>query len=112
MKVLRHAATVGALPEVEVPAGETCAADTEVRILELHADIVVLEVHAPAARGLDPVRRLRSAGDRPVVIALSRSSSFRYPVKCHEAGAAPSLDRVWEQNRLVEAICELSRELA
>jgi DNA-binding NarL/FixJ family response regulator len=108
----RLAAIIAAVHGVEVTTvGESCAADIEARILELQPDVVVLDVHAPRAMGLDLIRRLKAKGDRPVVIALSSSSSFRYRVKCHEAGAAYYFDKVREQDRLVEAIVELSQEL-
>ena len=107
----RLAAIIAAVHGVEVTTGESCAADIEARILELHPDVVVLDVHAPRAMGLDLIRRLRSDPDRPVVIALSSSSSFRYRVKCHEAGAAYYFNKVREEDRLVDAIVELSQEL-
>jgi DNA-binding NarL/FixJ family response regulator len=108
----RLTAMVGALRGVEISAVGSGAPDAEERIRELRPDVVLVDVHSPRAMGLDLIRRIKSGGARPVVIALSSSPSFLYRVKCHEAGAAYYFDKVREQDRLVEAIVQLSRELA
>jgi DNA-binding response OmpR family regulator len=108
----RLAAMMGTVQGVEVSAGGCGGWDAEARIRGLHPDVVVLDVHAQQSMGLDLIRKLKSGGIRPVVIALSSSPSFLYRVKCHEAGAAYYFDKVRELDRLVEAITELSQELA
>jgi len=108
----RLVAELAAVHGVDVVARDACGADLDAGIHELHPDVVVVDVHAPRAMGVDLIRRLRSGDSHPVVIALSSCSSFRYRSKCHEAGATYYFDKVREQDRLVEAIAELSRELA
>jgi two-component system response regulator DevR len=108
---VRLAAVFAAVDGVEVTARETCRADTEAIIQAQRPDVVVVDVHAPRAMGLDLIRKLRCAAWRPVVIAVSSASSLQYRLMCHEAGAAYYFDKVREQDRLVEAIGELRREL-
>lgn len=107
----RLASMVGTVQGVEVTSGDPRAAGIQAQIQRQHPDVVVVDVHAPQARGLDLIRWLRAAGDRPVVIALSSSSSFLYRAKCHEAGATYYFDKVREQDQLVEAIVALHQEL-
>jgi DNA-binding response OmpR family regulator len=108
----RLAAIISSLPGVEVSVAGTGGADVEAHALELRPDVVIVDVHAPRALGLELIRKLKSGGARPVVIALSSSPSFLYRVKCHDAGATYYFDKVREQERMVEAIAELTRELA
>jgi DNA-binding response OmpR family regulator len=108
----RLAAMVGGLEGVEVSVGESGAPHFEEWVRELRPDVVVLDVHAARSKGLELIRRIRSGGARPVVIALSRSPSFLYRVKCHEAGAAYYFDMVRESDRVIEAIVQLRQEIA
>jgi DNA-binding NarL/FixJ family response regulator len=81
------------------------------RILEGKPDVVVIDVHMPGG-ALELIRAMKAGAHAPVVIALSPSSSIQYRSACHRAGAEFFFDKAREQERLVEAVADLQKELA
>jgi len=80
-------------------------------ILEQKPDVIVIDIHLPGG-ALDLERTIKSDPHPPVVIALSAPSSLQYRAACHRAGAEFFFDKVLEQERLVEAVTGLQKELA
>jgi DNA-binding NarL/FixJ family response regulator len=79
-------------------------------IVELKPHVIVIDIGMPGG-ALDLVRTIKSVTHPPIVIALSSSSSIQYRAACHRAGAEYFFDKIREQERLVEAVVELQKEL-
>ena len=96
---------------IEVAAAVPGTQGFDERLLEFRPDVVVVDVQMPEAAGLDLIRKLKGSSRSPVVIAVSSLSTLPYRIRCHEAGAAFFFDKVKDQEKLVEAIAAVSREL-
>lgn len=68
------------------------------------ADVVVLDLALPGARGLDLLRRLRADHPRVPVLVLSIHPEEPYAVRCLKAGAAGYVEKTSDPGELLEAI--------
>jgi len=99
------------IPGVEI-AGH--AGDGEEAIALIRAcepEVVILDSSLPPEGGLGLLRKLRSKGPTPVFIVITSFPNLQYRTKFHEAGAAYFFDKSREQDRLVEALVVLKKEL-
>lgn len=69
-----------------------------------HADVVVLDLALPGARGLDLLRRLRSEHPSVPVLVLSIHPEEPYALRCLKAGAAGYVEKTSDPSELVGAI--------
>jgi DNA-binding NarL/FixJ family response regulator len=102
---------LGALDGLDVSSCSPSAGGVIQRILQGKPDVIVVDVHMPGG-ALEMIRTIKAGAHPPVVIALSSSSALQYRAACHNAGAEYFFDKVREQERLVEAVAELQKELA
>ena len=68
------------------------------------ADIVVLDLSLPGARGLDLLRRLRAEHPRIPVLVLSIHPEEPYALRCLKAGAAGYVEKTSDAAELIGAI--------
>ena len=68
------------------------------------ADVVVLDLALPGARGLDLLRRLRAEHPRVPVLVLSIHPEEPYALRCLKAGAAGYVEKSSDPAELVGAI--------
>jgi len=76
--------------EVSLPGSPVAAADsadTAVRLAQSGADLILIDAAAPADRGLETVRRLRSAAPGARVVALGTEDTKAYGDAMSAAGA-------------------------
>ena len=106
----RLADSLGEIQGLEVSSCAPRAGGINQRILEGKPDVIVIDIRMPGG-ALDLVRTIKSGTHPPIVIALSSSSSIQYRAACHRAGAEYFFDKIREQERLVEAVVELQKEL-
>lgn len=103
------------IPGIEIVA---CASDVDSAqsmAAEHHPDVIVLDASLPRGGGiklLGRIRALRRGGyGAPVFVVLASPSSLSYRVRFNEAGAAFFFDKERDQDRLVEAMGGLGREI-
>jgi DNA-binding NarL/FixJ family response regulator len=104
---------VDALSEIEGLEVSATAqgADGVLRLMvKAPPDVVVLDIQMVNG-AIDLVHAIKSTTHAPVVIALSSSSSIQYRAACHNAGAEFFFDKAREQERLIEAVADLQKEL-
>ena len=68
------------------------------------ADVVVLDLSLPGARGLDLLRRLRAEHPRVPVLVLSIHPEEPYALRCLKAGAAGYVEKNSDPAELIGAI--------
>jgi DNA-binding NarL/FixJ family response regulator len=85
--------------------GEVADGDALIVAVEAgHADVVVLDLSLPGARGLDLLRRLRAEHARVPVLVLSIHPEEPYALRCLKAGAAGYVEKTSDPGELVGAI--------
>jgi len=106
----RLCALIEELPDMKIEEHASEAGDMAFSIRKSRPDVLVMDIHT--AGSLELIRRLKAESGSPVVMVLSNEPSLLYRVKSHEAGAAYFFDKTREQERLIEAIEDLAKELA
>ena len=84
----------------EVPDGDALVA----AVTAGRADVVILDLSLPGARGLDLLRRLRADFPRVPVLVLSIHPEEPYALRSLKAGAAGYVEKSSDPAELVEAI--------
>ncbi|HEV8238292.1 MAG TPA: response regulator transcription factor [Thermoanaerobaculia bacterium] len=88
-----------------VVAAEVADGDALLAAVEAgRADVVVLDLSLPGARGLDLLRRLRTEHPRVPVLVLSIHPEEPYAVRCLKAGAAGYVEKSSDPAELLAAI--------
>jgi two-component system, NarL family, response regulator EvgA len=112
----RLGALLSEIPGIEITA---CASDVDsaqAMAVEHHPDVIVLDASLPRGGGIELLGRIRALGRggrcAPVFVVLASPSLLSYRVRFNEAGAAYFFDKGRDQDRLVEAVEAVSRELA
>lgn len=95
------------VPDVEVIAEATNAADGRSRIRDLRPDLVLMDVAIPDFRGIDLVRELDEA---PAVIFVTAHPEYAVPA--FEVGAVDYLVKPVRQQRFVASILRAQRRIA
>ena len=91
-------------PDLEI-VGEVGDGDGLIAAVEAgHADLVVLDLSLPGARGLDLLRRLRAEHPAVPVLVLSIHPEEPYALRCLKAGAAGYVEKSSDLAELVAAM--------
>jgi len=89
--------------------GEAVDADSLIKALDNGgADVVVLDLSLPGARGLDLLRKVRAEHPQAPVLVLSIHPEEPYAVRCIKAGAAGYVEKSSPPETVVEAIRTVS----
>jgi DNA-binding NarL/FixJ family response regulator len=108
---LRLAHAISELPGMHVYDAAPRAGNVLPRIMRSRPDVAVVDMRLREGGALDLIRGIKALPRPPVVMALSTSHSLAYRSSCHKAGAEFFFNKIHEQDRLLEALIQLSEEL-
>ena len=100
-------AYVSTLPGCELAGTASRASDALSLVEAVAPDVLLLDLGAVPSRGLEMVRRVRSAPTPPVVIALALFRSSEVAFEAHSAGAEALIGKDAFVSSLAEALMQI-----
>ena len=98
------------ISEVEI-IGEAGDGEEAIKgILELHPDVVILDIRMPGGNGIDVLQAIKRGDPAPTVIMLTNYPYPQYRKKCMDLGADYFFDKSNEFERVMEVIEQLIKD--
>ena len=98
------------ISEVEI-IGEAGDGEEAIKsILELHPDVVILDIRMPGGNGIDVLQAIKRGDAAPTVIMLTNYPYPQYRKKCMDLGADYFFDKSNEFERVMEVIEQLIKD--
>jgi DNA-binding NarL/FixJ family response regulator len=91
-------------PDIEVVGEAGSGKETLKQVMTLEPDVVVLDIRLPDLNGIEVAARLRDAGSRAKVVALSAFSDKRFVTAMLRSGATAYVTKSAAGTELVRAI--------
>ena len=101
---------VSAVKEIhgaEVIAQARTGAEALHALLNLHPEIVILDIRMPEGTGIDVLKHMKKEKVNPVTIVLTNFSHSQYRKKCKQLGARYFFDKSTEFTKVGEVLREL-----
>ena len=98
------------ISEVEI-IGEAGDGEEAIKgILELHPDVVILDIRMPGGNGIDVLQAIKRGDPAPTVIMLTNYPYPQYRKKCMDLGADYFFDKSNEFEKVVEVLEQLIQD--